>query len=182
MAPDILFIQTGGTIDKDYPKTKGGYHFEIGPPAIANILAKIRPSIGFNYRIETVCTKDSQDMTSEDRLQLLDRITDCQEDKIIITHGTDSIIETAQFLQLNLQKLKKKHVVLTGSFLPETFRNSDADFNLGLAIGALLTLANASNGCGMHVYVALNGLLIPAMQATRKLDDGTFMIQDNLET
>ena len=57
----------GGTIDKDYPKTKGGYNFEIGPPAFEKILAKIRPSLGFEYEVKTVCEKDSQEINYDDR-------------------------------------------------------------------------------------------------------------------
>ena len=63
----ILFIQMGGTIDKDYPKTKGGYNFEIGPPAFEQILAKIRPSLGFKYDVKTVCEKDSQEIDMDNR-------------------------------------------------------------------------------------------------------------------
>ena len=65
--PSILFLQMGGTIDKDYPKTKGGYNFEIGPPAFEQILAKIRPSLGFEYEVKTVCEKDSQEISYDDR-------------------------------------------------------------------------------------------------------------------
>ena len=63
----ILFIQMGGTVDKNYPKTKGGYNFEIGPPAFEQILAKIRPTLGFKAKIKTVCRKDSQEITLKDR-------------------------------------------------------------------------------------------------------------------
>ena len=63
-ANDVLFIQTGGTIDKEYPKTVGGYNFEIGEePAVTRILTKIRPSVGFDYTTTTVCRKDSQEIT-----------------------------------------------------------------------------------------------------------------------
>ena len=63
----ILFILMGGTIDKTYPKTKGGYNFEIGPPALERILARIRPDLGLKYKIKTVCKKDSQDIDETDR-------------------------------------------------------------------------------------------------------------------
>ena len=66
----ILFIQMGGTIDKNYPKTKSGYNFEIGPPAFEQILTKIRPTLGFKAKINSVCQKDSQEITLEDRYVL----------------------------------------------------------------------------------------------------------------
>ena len=67
----ILFIQMGGTIDKDYPRTKLGYNFEIGPPAIKPILQKIKPSLNFAYQLKTVCQKDSQELTETDRYSFL---------------------------------------------------------------------------------------------------------------
>ena len=67
----ILFIQMGGTIDKDYPRTKLGYNFEIGPPAIKPILQKIKPSLNFAYQLKTVCQKDSQELTETDRYLFL---------------------------------------------------------------------------------------------------------------
>ena len=64
---ELLFIQMGGTIDKSYPKTKNGYSFEIGEPAFQKILGKVKPSLGFKYKMKTVCQKDSQEIDSEDR-------------------------------------------------------------------------------------------------------------------
>ena len=64
---NILFLQMGGTIDKDYPRTKLGYSFEIGVPAILPILNKIRPALNFSYEIKTICQKDSQELEDQDR-------------------------------------------------------------------------------------------------------------------
>ena len=90
-----------------------------------------------------------------------------------MTHGTDTIIETARFLEKNfIEPQTPKQVVLTGSFLPEKFKDSDADFNLGLALGALMSHDIEKS----QVLIALNGLLIPAFRATRH-EDGTFVIQ-----
>ena len=164
-APKILFLQTGGTIDKDYPRTKNGFNFEIGNSAVESILNKIRPSVGFNHEIVTVCRKDSQHMCLEDRIKLVQIIENTDYEKIIITHGTDTIIETGQFLESC--EIPGKTLVLTGSFLPEKFRNSDADFNIGLAIGAALSCLES------QVLLAMNGLLIRPSQCARK-DDGTF--------
>ena len=64
---NILFLQMGGTIDKDYPRTKLGYSFEIGAPAILPILKKIKPTLNFDYEIKTICQKDSQELEDQDR-------------------------------------------------------------------------------------------------------------------
>ena len=64
---NILFLQMGGTIDKDYPRTKLGYSFEIGASAILPILNKIKPALNFSYEIKTICQKDSQELEDQDR-------------------------------------------------------------------------------------------------------------------
>lgn len=142
----ILFIQTGGTIDKDYPKTSGGYAFEISEPAVERIMKRAKPD--FEYEIISVCRKDSIDLTADDRLKLLEICSASQYEKIIITHGTDTIKETARFLS----DIKDKTIVLTGAFRPEHFKDSDADFNMGTAVGALTLLKNG-------VYIVLTGTI-----------------------
>ena len=103
--------------------------------------------------------------------------------KIIVTHGTDTIIETARFLETNLREANRLNlkVILTGSFLPEKFKDSDADFNLGMALGAALqdisSLEVKSHDEKSQVLIALNGLLIPAYRASRN-QEGMFMIKD----
>lgn len=151
----ILFVQTGGTIDKDYPKTVKGYAFEICEAAIKNILERIHP--GFEYEIKTLMRKDSSEITETDRKRIIDYCRKTAYKKIIITHGTDTIIQTAK----KLSKIKNKTIVLTGAFKPEKFKNSDADFNVGFALGAM---NNAPSG----VFIALNGKLFSAENIRRK--------------
>jgi len=119
----ILFIQTGGTIDKDYPKTKA-YAFEIGEPAVKRILNKINPN--FSYKILPLVRKDSLDLNNLDRDRILKVCRQAREEKIIITHGTDTMVKTAKVLSV----IKNKTVVITGSLRPEKFADSDAAFNL----------------------------------------------------
>ena len=158
----ILFFQTGGTIDKDYPKTKKGWAFEIDQPAVNRILAKLNPS--FIYKTLSILKKDSLQISDEDRKLIHDQCVISVEDKIIITHGTDTIIETAK----SLSDIENKTIILTGSLRPERFSNSDADINLGLAIGGVQSLNNG-------VYIALSGLIIPHDKITRDAKTDQFV-------
>ena len=92
----ILFLQTGGTIDKDYPHSSNGWAFEIHEPAVKRIIQKLNPS--FQYKIDSVFKKDSLEINDKDRDLLLATCSNANEDKIIITHGTDTIMDTAAFL------------------------------------------------------------------------------------
>lgn len=158
----IVFIQTGGTIDKDYPKTRKGYAFEIAEPAIKRILQKANPN--FDFEIIPLLKKDSLDITDDDRKKIYEVCQKANSDKIVITHGTDTIIETAR----RLSDIKNKVVVLTGAMRPEKFSDSDASFNVGTAIGAINILRNG-------VYVAMNGRIYPWHDVKRNLEIGQFI-------
>jgi L-asparaginase len=159
----ILFIQTGGTIDKDYPKTSRGWAFEIDQPASERILKLLNPS--FNYEVHTVCRKDSLELTQDDRQQMVDHINNHLADAYIITHGTDTIPETAQFIDA---RIKDKRIIITGAMRPERFTNSDAAINLGVAIGAAGTVAE--NG----VYIAMHGVVKPIDNSNRDQETGKY--------
>jgi len=158
----ITFIQTGGTIDKDYPKTTKGYAFEFGDPATRRILEKLNPS--FEYEILTACQKDSLEITDEDRQHLVDVILKNSSDRIIITHGTDTIIETANFIFSNI---KNKTIILTGAMRPEQFSNSDAPINVGGAIAATQVLESG-------VYLFMTGIIKSCTEIKRDLETGKF--------
>ncbi|MEM7379779.1 MAG: asparaginase domain-containing protein [Bacteroidota bacterium] len=158
----ILFIQTGGTIDKDYPKNKGGWAFEFGEPATERILSKLNPS--FEYDIRTASQKDSLEITEEDRQNLANLISNEEADAYIITHGTDTMIDTAVYLSSGIEE---KLVILTGAMRPERFSNSDAPVNLGVAIGA-------ANLLEPGIYVAMHGIIKPATEIQRDTDTGKF--------
>ena len=151
----ITFIQTGGTIDKDYPKTRNGWAFEIGDSAIQRILEKINPT--FTYEIITAFKKDSLEIDSSDRNHLLALIQKQPSTIFIITHGTDTLIKTGKFLEKNLNE---QLVILTGALRPERFTNSDAALNIGIAIGAANTLSKG-------IYIAMNGIIQTANSAKR---------------
>ena len=158
----ITFIQTGGTIDKDYPKLAKGYGFEIGEPAVKRILEKVNPNFGFE--IISILKKDSLDITDEDREKIYEVCVKADSDKIIITHGTDTMIETAK----KLSEIKNKVIILTGAMKPEKFSDSDASFNIGTAIGAVNILENG-------VYIAMNGRIYSWDRCKRDLKTGQFI-------
>merc|ERR1712227_373308 len=164
----ILFISTGGTIDKLYPRTVSGYNFEFGPPAVSNIISRIKPKLSQDAIIVPACAVDSQDMTDKNREELWKIIIDKKVDKVIITHGTDTMIETSLFLSRKMKAEENQlKIILTGAFLPESFKNSDADFNIGVAIGGI-------SFCNPGVYVAMNGNIVRCDEASRT-EEGTFI-------
>lgn len=158
----ILFIQTGGTIDKDYPHTTKGWAFEFGAPATERILQKLNPS--FTFEILTAFQKDSLEVDDTDRQMLVDTIMENECDKIIITHGTDTMQETADFIA---QQVKEKLVVLTGAMLPERFYNSEASINLGAAIAT-------ANLLDKGVFITMHGIVKRFDQIERNMETGKF--------
>jgi len=157
----LTFLQTGGTIDKDYPKITKGWAFEIAEPAVNRTLEKL--NLPFEYEVFSVFKKDSQEITIEDRQSLFEYCQELKNDKIIITHGTDTMIATGLFLQ----NITNKLIIITGAMRPERFANSDADLHIGMAIGAANILEKG-------VFIAMNGLVIPINQAKRDLKTGQF--------
>lgn len=142
----LLFIQAGGTIDKGYPSgdDNHGYNFEIIEPAFNSILERI--NLDYEFDAETVIKKDSLDMTDKDREHIKMVCAQASNKRIVITHGTDTMLKTAAVLS----GVPDKTIVLTGSLLPERFKDSDADFNLGFAVASAGILANG-------VYIAMSG-------------------------
>lgn len=158
----VLFIQTGGTIDKDYRRGANVYNFEIAEHAAERIVK--RANLGIECRFVSLLRKDSQDITNKDRQLIVKTCTEAAEDYIIITHGTDTMTKTGE----SLSAIKDKIIVLTGSSLPERFHNSDADFNLGMAVGALY-------GLSPGVYVVMHGHVLPWNKAQKDPETGQFV-------
>ncbi len=131
----ITVICAGGTIDKDYSCALGGYNFEVGEPAIKRLFDKLQ-NINLQYTVQSVLRKDSLDMTPQDRKAIRKACRECDDDHILVTHGTDTMLETAAALS----GVVGKTIVMTGAMRPEKFTDSDAQFNFGLAVGALNVL------------------------------------------
>lgn len=157
--PSIRIVCVGGTIDKIYFDALSEYH--VGEPGVSNILKAL--PIAFDYEVESLMKKDSLELTDNDRQKIVDRVASSPERQILITHGTDTMVQTGLALQAHFDQCANKCVVLTGAMLPAGFRNSDAVFNVGVAIGGLMSLPAG-------VYIAMNGnILDPA--TTRKNRD-----------
>jgi L-asparaginase len=149
----ILLLQMGGSIDKDYVGNdeNHGENFTIGSPAFLNILARVKPlGMLVPWHADVVCQKDSLKNTDEDRMKLKARVERASEERILVTHGTDTILESAAALW----DITDKTVVFTGSHNPEKYRITDADFNFG---GAFLAVQILPPG----VYIALYGEVVP---------------------
>ena len=138
----IKFFAVGGTIDKVYFDALSKY--EIGESNINDILKDAR--VNFESDISSIFKKDSLDMTDQDRSAVYKIVKNEVNDKIIITHVTDTMIETAKVLET----IKNKTIVLTGAMEPAKFKSSDAVFNLGSAVAAVQTLQQG-------VYIVISG-------------------------
>lgn len=158
----ITFVTTWGTIDKDYASCAGNYNFEIGEPAINRILEKVNPN--FLYEVISILKKDSMDMDEKDRDLIFDVCKDIKNDKIIITHGTDTMVKTGE----RLSKIKDKVIILVGSSKPEKFKGSDASFNVGCAVGAVNCMKN-------WVYIAMNGRIYDWNNCQKESETGQFI-------
>lgn len=154
-----LFI-TGGTIDKQYNELNGELIFTRS--SVANMLKQGRASV--DYAIETVMLKDSLEMNDNDRQQLLERCLAVTHTHIVITHGTDTMVETSQLLA---DTIKRKTIVLLGAMIPYHFKYSDALFNLGFAISAVQTLPHG-------VYITMNGKIFKHDQVIKNTEIGEF--------
>lgn len=138
----IAILTTGGTIDKDYFDALSEY--QITESAIGELLHTF--NVNVDYQVIPVMKKDSLDMTHEDRLKLKDIISQLEQSQILITHGTDTMADTASVLA----EIKNKTIVLTGAMKPARFKDTDAVFNIGFALGALRVLPQGA-------YIAMNG-------------------------
>ena len=158
----VKVFTAGGTIDKIYGEERGTLNFSFGDPAIKEIGdTKVRLNLEFN--LERILSKDSLEMTKEDRELIKKACEGALADKIIITHGTDTMIDTARVLS----DIKNKAIVLTGASQPYRFRESDAEFNIGVAFGAINLLDTG-------VYIAMNGRVYP-WDKCEKRSDGMFV-------
>lgn len=154
-----IFI-TGGTFDKEYNELNGTLFFKDSHMPEMLKLGRNKAEVD----VRTLMMIDSLEMKEEDRMMILYQCQQCQEDKIIITHGTDTMSETALLLS---KSITNKTIVLTGAMIPYKFGSSDGLFNLGSAIAFVQTLPRG-------VYIAMNGQYFDAGNVRKNKQTGSF--------
>ena len=155
----LKIFTMGGTIDKVYFDDLSDY--EVGEPQVVEILRDA--NVTFDYESEELMRKDSLHMTAEDRLLLRRRVEEDPSRLILVTHGTDTMVETARYLL----DIPDKVIVFTGSLSPARFKGSDAVFNIGCAVGAIQALEPG-------VYIAMSGKVFPADKVAKNRQAGRF--------
>lgn len=155
----IKIITTGGTIDKVYFDKKSEY--QVGETQVYQIF-KVADTT-FEYEVKQLLQKDSLDLTMEDRKKVLDYIQSDSDQRFLVDHGTDSMVETAKVLS----EISDKTIVLTGSMQPSRFHISDAVFNIGFAIAAVQLLQPG-------IYIAMNGQIFSPMNSRKNLEKNCF--------
>jgi L-asparaginase len=148
----LKIITTGGTIDKIYFDAKSEY--QVGEPQIGEVLKEA--NVALAYDIVSVLRKDSLDLTDEDRRLICRTVDSAAERHVIVTHGTDTMIETARVLK----KLSGKVIVLTGAMQPAKFRFTDAIFNIACAVVAVQLLPDG-------VHICMNGRIFDPDRARK---------------
>jgi len=159
----IKLLITGGTIDKVYNELTGGLTFNTSH--LDEMLNRGRSMV--DTLSEVLFLKDSLEMTDADRALILDKCQLCDEQYVLITHGTDTMVDTAKLLG---EEIKDKTVVLFGAMIPYSINHSDALFNLGVALSAV---QNKENG----VYIAMNGQVFDWDNVHKDMDKGLFETQ-----
>ena len=156
----ILVLTTGGTIDKNYFDALSEY--QIVDSGIPALLKEARVALPF--RVEEVCRKDSLELTQADRAELARLVAQAPESRIVITHGTDTMTDTAKALA----GIAGKTIVLTGALSPARFAETDAPFNLGMAFAAAQV---APPG----VYIAMSGQVFDGLAVRKDRAAGQFV-------
>jgi L-asparaginase len=161
----IHFIITGGTIDSFYDGTR-----DTVVPNKKSVIPDFVKSLKLHEKIEftEVCMKDSRSLTRTDLINILKKIQKSPHNKIIITHGTYTIPDTARYLKANLKR-DDQTIVFTGSLIPLVgFSPSDASFNLGYSIAKVQDLPNG-------IYVCMNGKVFEPDEVTKLIYEGRFV-------
>lgn len=155
----LQILTTGGTIDKIYYDDKSDY--QIGEPEIGRILRDL--NVAFEWDVQSLMRKDSLHMTDNDRRTIRDAVAGHDSGHFLITHGTDSMVDTARVLS----ELSGRVMVLTGALNPARFIGSDAVFNIGTAVGAVQCLAPGA-------WIVMNGRVWHPDQVRKNRDANRF--------
>lgn len=158
--PAILVVTTGGTIDKQYFDALSEY--QIAESIIGKLLHTAR--VAHPFRIVELLRKDSLELTDEDRAQIAATIADAPESHVVITHGTDTMAETAKALA----HIQGKTVVLCGALAPARFAESDAAFNLGMAFATC-------QAAGTGIWITMSGSVFDGLKVRKDREAGKFV-------
>ena len=155
----IRFVTTGGTIDKIYFDAMS--QFEVGESQLQHILGE--GLVAFDYDVVSLFRKDSLEIDDEDRAKLRSFIENDDALHYVVTHGTDTMADTAEALS----GLGEKRIVLTGALSPARFKTTDAVFNVGMAVAAVQTVEPG-------VYLAMSGQVFPAGSVRKNRAENRF--------
>ena len=158
----LAIFTTGGTIDKIYFDALS--EFQVGETAMETILREA--NVGFEFHITPLMRKDSLELKDQDRALIRQAVIDAPQSRILVTHGTDTMIESA----LAIGDAGNRTVVFTGAMQPASLRNSDAVFNIGFATAAAWTLPAG-------VYVAINGKVFDPATIRKSRDAQRFELK-----
>ncbi len=156
----VKILLTGGTIDKEYDKIHG--ELVLTRSHIDQMIEQARCRL--DVAVETHMLKDSLQMDDKDRKNIAEKCLSFSEEKIVIVHGTDTMVETASVLA---DTISDKTIVLFGAMIPYSFGNSDALFNFGTALAAVQALPTG-------VYLTMNGIIFPYDKVRKNRAEGYF--------
>lgn len=156
---DIVFLTTGGTIDKVYFDAVS--RFEVGETVVSKILRE--GGVTFEFEVIPLMRKDSLEMEDRDREAIRAAVAARAESRVVVTHGTDTMVDTARALA----GISGKTIVLTGALSPARFQASDAVFNIGMAVAAAQT-------CPPGVWIAMSGRVFACDEVRKNRDLNRF--------
>jgi L-asparaginase len=160
----LLVVTTGGTIDKLYFDALSEY--QIGDSVVERVLRQARVALPF--RVVELLRKDSLDLTDADRAAIVATVAAAPEARAVITHGTDTMTDTAAALLAAGAGVAGKTIVLVGALAPARFADSDAPFNLGMAVAAAQTAAPG-------VWIAMNGTVFDGARVRKDRSVNSFV-------
>lgn len=161
--PFLKIFTAGGTIDKGYRWQENG--LDVCDPFVLDSLKLA--NVQFDYEVTSLLRKDSLEFTDADRDLILEAVRSCGHSRILVTHGTDTMVETAQVLAA----AHDKTIVMTGAMVPGRVFESDATFNLGFAISAAMLMPSG-------VYIAMHGVLFDPARVRKNRQKGMFESMD----
>jgi L-asparaginase len=156
----IVIVTTGGTIDKAYFDALSSY--QVGEPMVSHLLKVAR--VDCPWRVLELLRKDSLELTDADRELLRETVASLDASQVVVTHGTDTMTDSARVLA----GIRDKTIVMTGALAPARFSESDATFNLGMAVAAVQVLSPG-------VYIAMNGQVFRGDAVRKDREQGRFV-------